>query len=150
LHHLSCFLLLSVWRFELAGSKLRGLGNCAHRIDEAMATARFRFYQELNDFLAPELRGREFSCWRARPTTVKQVIESLGVPHTEVELVLVNGESVGFERLLQDGDRVSVYPEFEAFDVTPLVRVRDGTLRNARVIADWHLMQLLRRIGVRG
>ena len=57
----------------------------------------FRFYEELNEFLAPERRGREFACPCARAATTKHMIEALGVPHTEVELVLVNGESVGFE-----------------------------------------------------
>ena len=47
------------------------------------------------------------------------MIEALGVPHTEVELVLVSGESVGFERMLEEGDRVAVYPKFETFDVSP-------------------------------
>lgn len=78
------------------------------------------------------------------------MIEALGVPHTEVELILVNGESVGFERLLDDGDRVAVYPKFEAFDVSSLLRVRDSPLRVMRFIADAHmggLAKLLRMAG---
>ena len=67
-----------------------------------MTQATFRFYEELNDFLAPERRGHEFASRCARAATTKHMIEALGVPHTEVELVLVNGESVGF------GDRKSV------------------------------------------
>ena len=117
---------------------------------ELMVTATFRFYEELNDFLAPERRGREFACRCARAATTKHMIEALGVPHTEVELVLVNGESVGFGRLLADGDRVAVYPKFEAFDVTPLVRVRERPLRVTRFIADAHLgglAHLLRMTG---
>ena len=68
-----------------------------------MVTATFRFYEELNDFLAPKRRKREFTVPCARAATTKHMIEALGVPHTEVELVLVNGESVGFDRLLGDG-----------------------------------------------
>ena len=112
--------------------------------------ATFRFYEELNDFLAPERRGREFACRCARAATAKHMIEALGVPHTEVELVLVNGESVGFERALGDGDRVAVYPKFEAFDVTPLLRVRERALRETRFVADAHLgglAHLLRMTG---
>ncbi len=78
------------------------------------------------------------------------MIEALGVPHTEVELVLVNGESVGFDRLLVDGDRVAVYPKFEAFDIAPLLRVREQPLRDTRFIADAHLgglAHLLRMTG---
>ena len=115
-----------------------------------MATATFRFYQELNDFLAPERRGREFACCCAPAATAKHMIESLGVPHTEVELVLVNGESVGFERTLHEGDRVSVYPMFEAFDVTPLLRVRDRALRVSSFIADAHLGGLARLLRMTG
>ena len=65
-----------------------------------MVTATFRFYEELNDFLARPLRRRAFSCACARGATAKHMIEVLGVPHTEVELILVNGESVGFNHPL--------------------------------------------------
>ncbi len=102
-------------------------------------TATFRFYEELNDFLAPPLRRREFSCVCARAATTKHMIEALGVPHTEVELILVNGESVGFERVLQEGDRVAVYPKFEALDISPVLRVRPAPLRVVRFVADAHL-----------
>ena len=115
-----------------------------------MTIATFRFYEELNDFLAPERRGHEFACRCARAATTKHMIEALGVPHTEVELVLVNGQSVGFERRLADGDRVAVYPKFEALDITPLLRVREQPLRDTRFVADAHLgglAHLLRMTG---
>src|SRR4249919_1406305 len=89
------------------------------------ALARFRFYEELNDFLPRERRKRDFDYRCARAATVKNAIEALGVPHTEVELILVNGESVDFGYLVRDGDRISVYPKFEALDVRELLRVRE-------------------------
>jgi len=116
----------------------------------ARATATFRFYEELNDFLPPERRRRSFSARCARAATVKHMIEALGVPHTEVELVLVNGESVGFEQRLADGDRVAVYPKFEAFDITPLLRVRQRPLRETRFVADAHLGGLARLLRMAG
>src|SRR5438132_1476136 len=125
-------------------------GAAADRFEAGMVTAAFRFYEELNDFLAPERRGREFVCACARAATVKHMIEALDVPHTEVELVLVNGDSVGFDRLLQDGDRVAVYPKFEALDVTPLLRVREHTLRSLRFVADAHLGGLAQRLRLLG
>jgi hypothetical protein len=75
--------------------------------------ANFRFYAELNDFLAPERRFTEFAYAFLDVTTVKDRIESFGVPHTEVDLILVNGQSVDFAYRVQDGDRISVYPVFE-------------------------------------
>ena len=110
----------------------------------------FRFYEELNDFLPAQRRTRDFEAPCARGATTKHMIEALGVPHTEVELIFVNGESVGFDRLLDDGDRVAVYPKFEAFDVTSLLRVRTAPLRVTRFVADAHmggLAKLLRMAG---
>jgi uncharacterized protein with PIN domain len=115
-----------------------------------MVTATFRFYEELNDFLAPRRRRQEFTVPCARRATTKHMIEALGVPHTEVELILVNGESAGFERILENGDRVAVYPRFESMDVTPLLRVREHPLRELRFVADAHLgglAHMLRMLG---
>jgi uncharacterized protein len=115
-----------------------------------MVTATFRFYEELNDFLPRERRGRDFATPCARAATTKQMIEALGVPHTEVELVLVNGVSSDFERLLEEGDRVAVYPKFETFDITSLLRVRERPLRRLRFVADAHLGGLARLLRMAG
>jgi hypothetical protein len=59
-----------------------------------MNTAQFRFYADLNDFLLQRQRQRPFRqpVYDGRQS-VKHHIESLGVPHTEVEVILVNGRS---------------------------------------------------------
>jgi hypothetical protein len=95
------------------------------------ALARFRFYEELNDFLPRERRKRDFDYRCARAATIKNAIEALGVPHTEVELILVDGQSVDFGYLVGDGDRISVYPKFERFDIRELLRVRDPMWRDS-------------------
>lgn len=118
-----------------------------------MVTASFRFYEELGDFLPRERRGRAFAAPCARAATTKHMIEALGVPHTEVELILVNGESSGFDRLLEEGDHVAVYPRFESFDVSPLQRVRERPLRvpgDPRFVADAHLGGLARLLRMAG
>jgi uncharacterized protein with PIN domain len=74
----------------------------------------------------------------------------MGVPHTEVDLVLVNGRSVDFGHRLSDGDRVSVYPMFEAFDISPVSRVRALPLRDTRFVADVHLGRLARYLRLLG
>ncbi|KIF81506.1 Mut7-C RNAse domain-containing protein [Noviherbaspirillum autotrophicum] len=115
-----------------------------------MVTATFRFYEELNDFLAPDRRKRDIESVCARAATTKHMIEALGVPHTEVELILVNGESVGFDRVLKEGDRVAVYPKCETLDVTPLLRIRHYPLRVTRFVADTHLGGLARLLRMAG
>ena len=116
----------------------------------ACALATFRFYEELNDFLPHERRKRTFDYRCARAATVKNAIEALGVPHTEVELILVNGESVDFSHLVADGDRVSVYPKFEAFDIGPRLGGRERPLRRPRFVADAHLGGLARMLRMLG
>ena len=97
---------------------------------------RVRFYQELGDFLAPRRRGRDFEVTVNDGTTTKALIEHCGVPHGEVDLLLVDGESVDFAHKLRDGQRVSVYPVFESFDISGLTRVRPAPLRAVRFLVD--------------
>lgn len=118
-----------------------------------MATVSLRFYAELNDLaggglseLGSPARERAVS----RGQTVKDLIEAAGVPHTEVDLVLVNGESVSFEYQVCDGDRVSVFPVFESLDVGPVTRVRAVPLRETRFAADAHLGKLARYLRILG
>jgi uncharacterized protein with PIN domain len=81
---------------------------------------------------------------------VKALVEDLGIPHTEVDLLLVNGESVGFSRLLREGDFVSVYPVFESFDISRVSRVRSHPLRETRFALDVHLGKLARLLRMFG
>ena len=114
------------------------------------STAYIRFYAELNDFLPTQKQQVKFAhCFFGQPT-VKDLIESLGVPHTEVDLILVNGESINFSRQIKDGDLISVYPVFEAFDISQVLQVRPEPLRVHRFVLDTHLGKLasyLRMLG---
>lgn len=115
-----------------------------------MLVAHFRFYAELNDFLPPERRFTEFAYSFLDVAPVKDRIESFGVPHVEVDLILANGQSVDFGYRVQDGDRISVYPVFEAFDIAGLTRLRPEPLRDPRFVLDVHLGRLtayLRMLG---
>jgi uncharacterized protein with PIN domain len=104
--------------------------------------AYFRFYGELNDFLPEERRQVTFAYEFNGHETVKHLLESFGVPHTEVDLILVMGESVDFDRQLQGGELVSVYPVFESIDISSLARVRPEPLREPKFVLDNHLGKL--------
>jgi uncharacterized protein with PIN domain len=116
----------------------------------ARAAAVFRFYEELNDFLPEERRRRDFAVEIDRARSVKDAIESVGVPHPEVDLVLVDGRSVDFAHLLRGGERVAVYPMFESLDITPVLRLRPLPLRDPRFVADGHLGKLARHLRMAG
>ena len=115
-----------------------------------MYTARFRFYEELNDFLPPAKRKKEFSYRFDGTPSIKDAIEAMGVPHTEVDLILVEGRSVGFDYHLQDQDRVSVYPVFESLDISPIVRLRNAPLRRTAFILDIQLGKLTKHLRMLG
>jgi len=109
-----------------------------------------RFYEELNDFLPHTQRKHQFSVSVRGSPSIKHLIESLGVPHTEVDLILVNGKSVPFSYRIQDKDRISVYPMFEAFDIAPVSRLREKPLRIPKFILDTHLGKLVKYLRMFG
>lgn len=113
-------------------------------------SAEFRFYEELNDVLSPERRKRPFCYAFCGEPAIKDAIEAIGVPHTEVDLILVNGVSVGFAYRLQDGDHVAVYPVFESFDIGSVTRLRAPPLRQPKFVCDVHLGKLARRMRLLG
>jgi len=112
--------------------------------------AGFRFYEELNDFLPPLKRKTVVTYAFSGTPSIKDAIEAIGVPHTEIDLIVVNGESVGFDYQLKNGDRVAVYPEFESLDISPVLRLRPKPLRRTAFIADVHLGKLARLLRLLG
>ena len=115
-----------------------------------MAYATLRFYAELNDFLPAQRRQRDWTLAFEPPAPARHLIETCGVPHTEVELILREGASIGLETPVGDGDRLAVYPMFESCDVRPLLRLRPRPLRRLRFLADAHLGALARRLRMLG
>jgi hypothetical protein len=107
-----------------------------------MSKIQLRFYEELNDFLPPERRKCLFPYTFEGELPVETLLRDLHVPLELVELVLVNGNSVGFPFLLNNGDTVSVYPVIESLDVRSIVRVRKKPLRQIRFLVEPELRRL--------
>jgi uncharacterized protein with PIN domain len=115
-----------------------------------MTTATLRCYAELNDYLPKEQRQQDITVEFVPPTPLRHIAEGLGIPHTEIELALRNGRSVDLDSPLADGDRIALYPVFEAFDIQPELRIRARPLRAPRFIADAHLGKLARYLRLLG
>jgi uncharacterized protein with PIN domain len=90
--------------------------------------AQFCFHGELNDFLPPAKRNIEFPQLAGATDTIKHVLESLGVPHTEIERATVNGSAVSLASQLSEGDRVEVFPHTEPVPLADPRFVLDGHL----------------------
>jgi uncharacterized protein len=117
-----------------------------------MKHVHLRFYAELNDLLPLPGRALSFTHDFEAAPSLKDAIEAFGVPHTEVDFILANGEPAAFSRLLQDGDRISVYPVFRSLDLTPLTHLQPRSESEMRFVVDTHLGKLaayLRMLGLR-
>lgn len=109
-----------------------------------------RAYAELNDFLPPGRRGRTFTHPYLSRRTVKDLLESLGLPHPEIGMILVDGEPVGFDHLVQPGERISVFPPFRTLDIPRAAVLTPALEGRPQFVLDTHLGQLahyLRMLG---
>ena len=115
-----------------------------------------RFYEELNDFLPDDLRKTDFNHELKKLRSVKDLIESIGVPHTEIDLIVVNEKSVDFNYPVQNGDHISVYPVFKSLpdkviiESSQLKKIQPQPPGNPRFVLDVHLGRLaayLRMLG---
>jgi uncharacterized protein with PIN domain len=103
----------------------------------------FRFYAQLNGFLDSGRRGRRFVHHLNGPASVKDAIEALGVPHPEVDVILVNGAAVDFQYQMREDDAVAVYPRFRRLDLTGVAsRVGVAPPSPIRFVLDVHLGRL--------
>ncbi len=116
----------------------------------APKSATFRFYEELNDFLNKNNKKQDLYYSFYGSPTVKDAIESFGIPHTEVDLILANGVSVDFNYKLKTNDRISVYPKFETFEISSVTKLRQPPLRKILFILDVHLGKLTRYLRLTG
>lgn len=102
-----------------------------------MATIAFVFHDYLGGLLKKKLRGpAPLLHHLERRASIKDVIESLGVPHPVVGRLLVNGREVGFDYLLQDNDRVEGFPLVPPVDPCIATMLRPDPLERLAFIVD--------------
>ncbi|BAY28808.1 hypothetical protein NIES2107_06400 [Nostoc carneum NIES-2107] len=105
-----------------------------------MAVASFNFHAELNDFLPRNKRRVKIIHNFGERASIKDMIESLGVPHPEVDAIEVNNNYVDFSYIVQDGDIINVYPI--SVTNTPSISVHPQPLSIIRFVLDIHLGKL--------
>jgi uncharacterized protein len=107
-----------------------------------MDTAYFRFDEALTFFLPRAKKHTTIEHpfdWRG---SVKDMIESLGVPHPEIELLVANGVSVDFDYIVQSDDHIDVYSDADAVNVSPKMPLRLPLNIPPAFILDQHLGRL--------
>lgn len=107
-----------------------------------MAALFLRVYGRLNDFLPPGRRQRTLVCAFDGRQSLKDLVEAAGVPHPEIDVVLADGEPVGFDHFVRDGERIALYPAFAQLDLPQASRVGPPPQADPRFVADAHLGRL--------
>jgi len=111
-------------------------------------TVRIRFHGDLNIFLPRKASDAVIERRLAEKTSIKDVIESCGVPHPEVDLILIDEQPVGFDHPLANDAKVEVFS----------VRNRDTastekhlqTTDSSSFVVDVHLGGLTRNLRLLG
>ena len=107
-----------------------------------MAKVILRFYEELNRFLPEHSRKRDFEIEFKEEATIQAVIESQGVPSEEVDLILAEGQSIGFDYVAHTGERFSIYPVFESINIAEVTCLPGRPLRSTKFVLDSGLEEL--------
>ena len=82
----------------------------------------------MNNYLPLSKRGRPFVAEYKNQISVNRFIDSICVPSSAIDLILVNGDAVGFDHMLQKNDHISFYPLFRSIDISPLHLINSGPL----------------------
>ena len=105
-----------------------------------------RAYAELTDLLG----ATSVEAPVGEPRSVKDLVESVGVPHPEIDLLLVDDEPVGFDHLVRGGERVAVYPPMRSLRPEPGSTLWPTPPEPRRFVVDVHLGTLARRLRLLG
>ncbi len=111
-------------------------------------TVRLRFRGDLDFFLRSKTRNRTVERSLSEKTSVKDVIESCGIPHPEVDTIQLNGQSVGFGHTVASDADVEVFP-VQSRDTIPAEKHLQTSLLFI-FVADVHLGRLTRNLRLLG
>jgi len=114
------------------------------------SVARFRLRGGLEELLVRRYRADIASYHFRDNPGIKDAIETMGIPHTEVDVILANGLSVNFSYPLQDNDIIDVYPVFSDVPVAKPLNLTPCPPDPVSFVLDVHLGKLARRMRLLG
>ncbi len=111
-------------------------------------TIRLNLHGDLDFFVRSGARSRPIERSLNEKTSVKDAIESFGVPHPEVDVILVNGEPVDFDYALANDADIELYPVATSSPQFKYKRLQLTKIN--RFILDGHLGTLARDLRLLG
>jgi uncharacterized protein with PIN domain len=118
------------------------------RIDVRRFKVQLNLHGDLEFFVQSRALGRSLERILAEKTSVKDVIEACGVPHPEVDLILINGQAVNFEYPILDDAIIEIYPVKSGSMISKEKRLQDT--RVSKFVLDGHLGKLTRDLRLLG
>ena len=115
-----------------------------------MITTEIRAYGDLNDFLPEARRQVSFDHRIRHPTSIRDLIEGLGIPHPEIALILLDGTPVGFDTLIDQPCRITAYPRFSRLPPDARLPLQPDPSGDPAFILDTHLGRLARYLRLLG
>jgi len=119
-------------------------------VRDGPARVEIRCYGELGDFLSEQQRQRTLVVVVTGPMTVWEVVQSLGIPHPEVGMLVADGHPIGFDHPVRHGMRLAAYPAFCSLDLGESVPLRPPLGEEVRFALDVHLGRLASRLRLLG
>lgn len=110
--------------------------------------ATFQFHEELNIFLPKKKRNKVLVYFFNESASIKDTIESLGIPHPEVAIILANNQPISFEYTINGHDEIEVFPFHNGLNIPDIVAIKPAG--KARFILDVHLGGLARYLRMAG
>jgi len=117
-------------------------------IDVKPFSMRLHVHGDLDFFLGPRTRGGQVERRLSEKTSVKDVIESCGIPHPEVDLILVNGKAVNFAYAVTADAEIELYPPGIQYSDFREKRLQATIV--TEFVADGHLGKLVRDLRLLG
>jgi uncharacterized protein len=111
-------------------------------------TVRLNLHGDLDFFLRSGARGRSIERSLGEKTSVKDVIEACGVPHPEIDLILVNSQPVDFDYAIASDVNIELYPVGTRSTKFKKKQLQVTTF--SRFVADGHLGKLARDLRLLG
>lgn len=111
--------------------------------------ATFSFHGSLTDFLPKNNQEPIPYVFKGTPS-IKDAIETMGIPHVEVDVILVNNIPVNFTYLLLPDDQVQIYPKNQSPPNRTCVHLIKKFSDFPQFILDVHLGKLARMLRMLG
>ena len=110
----------------------------------------FTFHDDLQMLLRRSQAGRVVKYVLKRRASLKDILESQGIPHTEVAQIFLQDTEAGFDFIPEGGEVIDVMPFTDAVSVFASTLLRPRPTRLSKFMVDINVKKLARNLRIIG